>query len=312
MAGGAEAQIGWASEAASAIGTGVTPTKFLPFRSENIKQNINYLDTQTLSSRLTLRKTKAGTKGVEGSFTTELPNTTLATLLKHCMGAVNTTGTGPYTHTFTPGDVRTLGLTVQVGRPDASGTVQPFTYAGCKVSTFTINATQGEIATLVVALIGMTETTGTALATASYDSAWSPFVFTEASLTVAAGAENSVREFNLTGNNQIQPRFRLGTATSKNPLGIGVREYTGTVTVDFDGLTDYNRFVNGTESALVATFNNGTQTLTITQNVQFVGETPEVSGNDLLAHAMPYRALSSSSDASAITIALVNSETTAA
>lgn len=310
MPGGAEAQIGWVSE--STVGTAVTVTKFLPFRSENIKQNINYLDTQTLSSRLTLRKTKKGTSTVEGGFTTELPNTTLATLLKHAMGSVATTGTGPYTHTFTPGTTTALGLTVQVGRPDASGTVQPFTYAGCKVAEWTINATQGEIATLIVALIGMTETTATALATASYDSSWSPFVFTEASLTVAAGAENSVRELSLTGKNQINPRFRLGSGTSKNPLGIGVREYTGTVTTDFDGLTDYNRFVNGTEAALVATFNNGTQTLTITSNVQFVGETPEVSGNDLLAQALPFRCLSSTSDAAAITIALVNSESSAA
>lgn len=310
MPGGAEAQIGWVSE--SSVGASATPTKFLPFRSENLKQNINYLDTQTLSSRLTLRKTKKGTSTVEGSFTTELPNTTLATLLKHAMGAVSTSGAGPYVHTFTPGTTTALGLTVQVGRPDASGTVQPFTYAGCKVASFTIAATQGEIATLVVNLIGMSETTGASLATASYDSAWSPFVFTEASLTVAAGAENAVREFNLTGNNQIQPRFRLGSGVSKNPLGIGVREYTGTVTVDFDGLTDYNRFVNGTESALVTTFNNGTQTLVITQNVQFVGETPEVSGNDLLAHNMPYRALSATSDASAVTMVLTNSESSAA
>jgi hypothetical protein len=294
-------------------GTGVAVTKFLPFRSENIKQNINYLDTQTLSSRLTLRKTKAGTKTVEGSFTTELPNTTLATLLKHCMGAVATTGAGPYTHTLTPGDTRTLGLTVQVGRPDASGTWcsrSPMRDARCPPGRSLRPKARSPRS--VVNLIGMSETTGTALATASYDSSWSPFVFQEASLTVAAGAENNVREFNLTGNNQIQTRFRLGSATSKNPLGIGVREYTGTVTVDFDGLTDYGRFVNGTESALVATFNNGTQTLTITQNVQFVGETPEVSGNDLLAHNMPYRALSSSSDAASITAVLVNSETTAA
>lgn len=310
MPGGAEAQIGWASE--TTPGTAVSVTKFLPFRSENLKQTINYLDTQTLSSRLTLRKTVKGTATVAGSVTTELPNTTLATLLKHCFGTVVTAGAGPYTHTFTPGTTTALGLTVQVGRPDASGVVQPFTYAGCKVSDWTIAATEGQIATLVVALIGMTETTATSLASASYDATWTPFVFTGASLTVAAGAEAEVRSVTITGNNQIQSRFRLGSGTSKNPLGIGVRGYTGTVVADFDGLTDYNRFVNGTESALVVTFNNGTQTLVVTMNVQFTGETPEVGGNDLLPQNLPFRCLSSSSDAASITAVLTNSETTAA
>lgn len=311
MPGGAEAQIGWASE--SVVGTAVTVTKFLPFRSENIKQNIEYMDTQTLSSRLTLRKTKAGRKSVEGGFTTELPNVTLATLLKHMMGtAAAPTGTGPYTHSFTPGATTALGLTVQVGRPATDGTVHPFTYAGCKVSEWTIAATVGEIATLEVSLIGMTETTGTALATAAYSSSWSPFVFTEAALTVAGGASSNVREITISGNNQIEARHRLGSATSKNPLGIGVREYAGTVVTDFDALTDYNRFVNGTEAALVATFTSGTDVLTITQNVQFVGETPEVSGNELLAQNLPYRALSSTSDAAAITIGLVNGDSTSA
>lgn len=309
MPGGAEAQIGWVAEVTP--GTAVTVTKFLPFRSENIKQNIEYLDTQTLSSRLTLRKTKAGRKSVEGGFTTELPNVTLATLLKAAMGTVNTTGSGPYVHTATPGATTSTALTVQVGRPATDGTVHPFTYAGMKVSEWTIQASVGEIATLEVQFVGMTETTATALATQTISSSWSPFVFTEASLTIGGSASNNVRDFSFTGNNQIEARHRLGSATSKNPLGIGVREYTGTVTTDFDNLTDYNRFVNGTEAALVATFSNGTDTLVGTMNVQFVGETPEVSGNELLAQNLPYRALSSTSDAAAVTWVLTNTEATA-
>ena len=310
MPGGADAQLGFKSE--STVGTAVTVDKFLPFRSENIKNNIEYLDTQTLSARRTVRMVVAGTKGVEGSITTELPNTTIATLLKHMFGTVGTTGTGPYTHTYSPADLTGDSLTIQVGRPDQASTVQPFTYAGCKINTWELSANEGEIAHLTLNVLGMTETTATALATASFDSAWSPFVFTHGTVTVAAGAQDYVRDFNLSADNKIEQRFRMGSATSKQPLEIGVREYTGTITADFNGLTDYARYTGGTQAALVLTFNNGTQTLTITMNVIFTGETPEVGVPELVAQALPFRVMSSTSDAAAITAVLVNSESSAA
>lgn len=310
MPGGADGQIGWKTEVTP--GTAVAVDTFLPIRSENIKQNINYLDTQTISARKVLRLTKQGAKSIEGGFTTELPNTDIATLLKHMFGTVTTTGVGPYTHTFTPADLTGDSLTVQVGRPASDGTVHPFTYAGCKISEWTISAATGEIATLEVSLLGMSETTGTALAAASYDAAWEPFVFTEASLTIAGTSAGTVRDLSLSGSNAVELRHRLGSANSKQPLEIGLRTYDGTVTTDFDDLTHYNMFVNGTEAALVSTFSNGTQSLEITQNIQFTGETPEIPGFELLAQNLPFRVISSTSDANGITAVLTNSEASAA
>lgn len=310
MPGGADGQIGWKTEVTP--GTAVTVDTFLPIRSEDIKQNINYLDTQTISARKVLRLTKQGAKSIEGGFTTELPNTDIATLLKHMFGTVTTTGVGPYTHTFTPADLTGDSLTVQVGRPASDGTVHPFTYAGCKISDWTISAATGEIATLECSLLGMSETTGTALAAASYDAAWEPFVFTEASLTIAGTSAGTVRDLSLSGSNAVELRHRLGSANSKQPLEIGLRTYDGTVTTDFDDLTHYNMFVNGTEAALVSTFSNGTESLEITQNIQFTGETPEIPGFELLAQNLPFRVISSTSDADGITAVLTNSEPSAA
>jgi len=306
MPGGADAQVGFVSE--TVPGTAVTVTKFLPFISESIKNNIEYVNTETLSARRTVRITKRTTFGVEGSIQTELANTTLATLLRHMFGTIVTTGAGPFVHTASPGDLTSKSMTVQVGRPTSTATVQAFTYAGTKIATWSLSSSVGELAKLELGIKAMTETTATALAVASFDTSWSPFVFTEASLTVAAVSAGTVREFNLSGDNKIEFRHRLGVATSKEPLENGVRDYTGTVTTDFDALTHYNLFVNGTPSALVLTFNNGTQTLQITCNVQFTGETPNVGGNDLLAQTLPFRCISPTSDANAITAVLSNSE----
>lgn len=310
MSGGADAQIGWKSE--STPGTGVTVDTFQPFVSENIKQNIEYLDTATISARKVLRLTKQGSKMVEGGVSMELPNEDIAVLMKHMFGGVSTTGSGPYVHTYTPSNLTGDSLTIQVGRPASSGTVHPFTYAGCKISEWTIAASVGEIATLDLSIIGMTETTATALATASYASGWEPFVFTEASLSITGSAAGTVRDVSLTGNNAIQNRMRLGSATSLQPLEIGLRSYTGTITTDFDSLTHYGLFTAGTETALVLTFDNGTDDLVITMNIQFTGETPEVSGFDLLAQTLPFRCISSTSDAAAITAVLTNAESSAA
>ena len=312
MAGGATAQLGLKTEVTP--GTAVTPDIFIPFKSENIKQNITYHDTETLSSRRTVRATKRGAQRVNGGFTTELPNTDVATLLKHMFGAVSTDGAGApvYEHTFTPGDLTGDAMTIQIGRPDATGTVRPFTYAGCKVSNWTISADVDALVQLEVGIIGMTETTATALATASFDATWEPFVFTEASLTVAGGAESAVRSVSISADNMVQDRIRLGSGFSKQPLEAGVRPYTGTITTDFEDLDNYTLFVNGTEAALVTTFDNGTDSLVITQNIQFTGETPEVSGYDLLAQNLPFRCLSGTSDAAAITAVLTNGEASAA
>src|SRR5687768_17954293 len=103
MPGGSDAQVGFKTE--TTPGTGVVVDKFMPFVSESIKQNIEWLDSKTLAARHTLKATKSGTAGVEGGITTELANTSLATILKHMFGTVVTTGAGPYTHTYTPGDL---------------------------------------------------------------------------------------------------------------------------------------------------------------------------------------------------------------
>ena len=48
----------------------------------------------------------------------------------------------------------------------------------------------------------------------------------------------------------LERRVRLGSGFSKEPLEIGLRSYTGTVVTDFEDLTNYNLFVNGTEAAI--------------------------------------------------------------
>lgn len=304
-------QLGYVSE--SVVGTAVTVSKFLPITSVEIAQEIERLDSQGIrAGRMVTSSWKAGSKTISGTIETELWNKDVATLFKHMFGVVNTAGVGPFTHTFTPGDLIGKSMTIQAGKPAVNGTVHPFTWAGCKVGSWTLTAEVGSIASLSLDIMGMTETTATALASASYAATLSPFVFTEASLTIAGGAVNTVRSVELTGDNGLTDRFRLGSATSLEYLENAFREFTGTVTTDFESLTAYNRFVNGNEAALVLAFNNGTDTLTFTLNVRFDGESPVLSGPEILEQPLQFKAISATSDAAAITAVLVNTDTSAA
>lgn len=295
-------------------GTAVTVDKFLPFLSEGLKQDIARLDSQAIrAGRRTTHTWRPGGKTIQGPLNLELPNVDIAMLLKHVFGAVATTGTGPYTHTYTPGDLTGKSFTTQVGRPDNAGTVQPFTYAGCKVASAELACSAGELASFTVDLSAMSETTATALASASYTAGYAPFSFIDGALTIAGSAVGTVQSATLSiSNNLAVDRHRLNSATVKEQLQNGLAEFTGTIVTDFESLTAYNRFVNGTEAAMVLSFTNGADSLTITMNVRFDGETPEVGGVEMLNQSLPFKCLSSTSDAAAITAVLVNTDASAA
>jgi len=313
LASGMAAQFGLAEE--SSYGTITTPNRFYELVSESIKAERERINSSAIRpGRRVLHRWAPGIVKVSGEVELELPNRYMSVLLKHMFGSLNITGSGPYTHTATPGDLAGKSLTVQVGRPDIGGTVRPFTYPGCKVSEWSIKASVNEYAQLSLSLVGRDETTATSLATASYPSDLSPFVFTHASLTVASSSF-PVKEIEISGNNGLADdrRYLVGANSGliSEPLEAAVREYTGSFKADFTDLTAYNRFVNGTEAALELTFNAGASSqLVITCNVRFDGETPNVEGHELLELSQPFVCVHSSSDASAITAVLTTSEAT--
>jgi hypothetical protein len=82
------------------------------------------------------------------------------------------------------------------------------------------------------------------------------------------------------------------------------RAVTGSFEVDFDGLTNYELFSEGTTAAIVATFEGDTEIeagflphvkVTLAE-VRFDGETPTVSSDEILSHAMPFTVLDNDSD----------------
>lgn len=303
-------QLGFKTE--TTYGTAVTVDQFhTGFLSGNpVRDQPPLISNAIRAGRRTPSCVSTGAKTVEGTISTELYVAPLATQLKHMFGTLNTAGGGPpYTHTASPGTTDDKSLTIQVGIPDSSGTVQPFTYKGAKFQGWNLGATAGEIATLELDVVAQDYVTATALASASYLTGC-PFTFIHGAVSVAGTPLTEVKSFNLSCARPLRKEHVIGSALIMKPVEIGRSEYMVEVDTEFTDLTLHN--LANTAVAVVLTFNDGTNTFTITMNAWVTATTPEVGGEgsltDFSFSAMPY----GTTDAAAITAVLVNTEASAA
>lgn len=301
MATALDAQIGFVDE--STYGTPVTVTRFYEFVSESVKMDQARIESAALRSGSRVQRSDRwalGKKTVGGDVTFELANKSFGLLFKHMFGGVASAQPDAagnptvYRHTFTPGAYPT-SMTAQVGRTDVGGTTRPFTYHGMRVTQWELGCSVDEIATLKLSFDGEDEDTATGLATVSYPASLSLLTFVNGTLTIG-GSAASVKSASIGGQNGMATdRYFLGSVLKKQQLEMGMRTYTGTFEAEFEDLTHYNRFVNGTEAAIVLNFQGALISgsfnfeAKVTANVRFDGETPNVSGPDIVGLSLPFK-----------------------
>lgn len=315
---GLDRQIGYAAE--STYGTGVTVTRFLPLISETLGKEINPVESAAQFAGQKVTRSIQWTQGaatVGGDVQHELYTQSIGLLFRAAFGTVTTSGTAvPYTHTFSPAD-KTVSFTTQTGLPTTYGSVIPFTYTGCKIQSWELGITPGEIATWGMTVIAQEETRGTAIATPSYAANLTSWHAKSATFTIGT-VTVPVKNFTLGAalNLSTDRRF-LGSTVIAEPLQVGLEEYTGSITVEWGnpsglGTILYDRFIQGTESALVCTLASGTLSGTITANIRYDGTTPQGPDNGIIMHEIPYKCVASGTlDSSAISVRLVNNDATA-
>lgn len=307
---GLAAQIGAVAE--DTWGTYKAPTSFIEFNEESLALAIERIESPGLrASNRVLRTDRwaAGQKRVEGTISFEAPSKGLGLWVKHALGAVSIStpsgATNTRLHRHTLGDPYGLGLTVQVGRPDTAGTVQPFSYTGCKIDEVTFSNSVDEFLMVECSIVGEDETTSESLASASYPTGVQLFNWTQGVISIAGSTVGVVTDFEVTvANAHKSDRYFLGAATMSEPIIAGMTEITGTLSVEFDSLTNYNRFVNGTIASVNAKWTAATAIegsfypyVEITlPDCRFDGTTPAVGGPDVLTLDLPFKALYDGSD----------------
>jgi hypothetical protein len=304
-ASGIAGQFGYAAETTWA--TYKTPDHFVEVVSESMKLSIDRIESQGIRAGDRVLRTNryvAGKKQTAGSLSFEVASKGFGLLFKHALGSIATTtaagGTNAKKHSATLGDPLGLGLTMQIGRPDNTGTVQPFSYTGLKIVSAEWTNSVDQLLMFNADVDGQGESTSQSLASASYASSDELLSFVGGSVSVAGSTVATVHDFSVKVATGLKSdRFYLGAASKAEQLQNALVAITGTLTMEFAGLTAYNRFVNNTQAAVTASWAGFTAlegaimpSLTITlPNCRFDGETPNLSGHDMLAQQISFVAL---------------------
>lgn len=303
------AQLGWAKE--TTAGTRVTPNKFAEFTGEGIQQDILRIDRMGMKPGRRLNQGWAtGNRTLAGPTTFDMSAQTIGSALELAIGDVQTTGSDPYTHTFTPGKLESA--TVQIGTPAVDSTIFPRDYLGCFVNQWSIEAAIDQYVVLTLDWLAQEEQLNQTIATPSYTQTdWFTYVTGVISI---AGSETCIDTATVTGNNNLDSHYCMKSTLPGHPTHreMGRREYGGTMTADFTNLNEYNRFLNGDEFTFSMVFTAAaSRTLTIAGNVRYDGTTPNVSGPDeIVKQELPFIFTSGVDDATAFTATLVNNEAT--
>lgn len=303
---GIGAQLGIVDEVT--YGTYVAPTRFLDFNEEGLKLEAGRDESRGLrTGQRVLRSDhyRLGKRSAGGPLEFDIANKGLGSLLtKHLLGTVATTADGAgFRHRGTVGDLFGDMFTVQIGRPDVAGTVQPFSYLGCKIAEWEIGSDIDGFAALKATIDAQDEVTSQALVVATAPSVTEILHWAGCTVLVG-GAQLDADKVMFRGSNGLKTDRYLhrGTTNSrlkKEPIEASLRDIGGTLEGEFENLTAYNRFVNGTHATLVATWEASATydtakpfKLVVTcAAVRFDGETPNVSGQDVIAQSLPFKVL---------------------
>lgn len=181
--------------------------------------------------------------------------------------------------------------------------------AGTTIASVT-SATSIELSAAATASgTGVTLDIGVPLASASI-TAQRPYHFIDAAVT-AAGSTVKAKSFTISGAVALADDRRfLGTRYIDEPIENELMEFSGSVEAEFIDMTQYRRYTNFEEFDVSVAITSGADSVTITGNAYYIGETPQVSGRAIIPQNLPFEFVSDDDDAATMTVTVVNGQST--
>lgn len=151
---------------------------------------------------------------------------------------------------------------------------------------------------------------GIALASASYTSGLKPFAYHQGTVTIG-GSAVSVKRLSLKGKNGLDTDRRfLGSRRRKVPLEAGLHDLTGTLDLEWENRTQYDRFIaEGTYACVVSFVHTAGETLTLNMNIRHDGDTPVVKDRGIVPYNLPFK-VNNTTDATAFNVAYLTTDAT--
>lgn len=308
---GIAAQLGIATE--TTVGTYAAPTTFIPFTSESLERSNEYIRTTALRAGRTFQAADLHTQtthAVAGGIQFDAQDKGMGKFLNLLHGNVVTPtaltgGLLRQTHNIGLTDPYGKALTIQVGRPDVSGSVRAFSYLGCKVAAVTFGLETGGIVSTDWTIDGIDDTTAQALGAATYPTAAKTFTFQSASIEFDdVVITDCVRS--------AQVEITVPMATDRYCIGAGAikkeqilnDQIAATITLDmeFSSLTQYAAFTASTRRKVELNCTGQNTSGTYTSALNFTAASTattaasvEVDGPDVLTQTVTLEVLDNGS-----------------
>lgn len=256
----------------STYGTAVAGTTAYEFNSESFDWKPNRVNGMGL--RVNSRVPRSGrrvttTSQADGSLEVDFLTKGMSRLLEGWLGSGTSTlvAGSTYQHNYVLGDTPP-SVTIQKSVPRVDGTIDPYTYAGCMVTSGTLSVGNDDIVKLTADYDIRSQDTVRAFDALTYPTTPSLFQFSHAAVTVGGAvtvptstalatggtAVLDVRDFNLTVNNNLATdRFNFGASGLKAKPSVGMREITGSFTAEYTAATYRTAFVADSDLAITVT-----------------------------------------------------------
>lgn len=305
----------FAHAAESVYGTYQVPDSAMLIVSETLALDVPRQEAAGIGDGRQVQRTDQWTTGgrtVGGGLVTEMTSKGLVGIFGDMLGDASKVADGSgWHHTFKIGPLAGVSRTFQVGRPDVSPDVNPFSYVGCKILDWEIAQSGQGYGLLTLTIDGRDEETNQTMANVTPPEEFELFAWKTLVVTVD-GNPFDPTDFSIKGTNPMKTDryFLNGSDLKKEPLENAKRTFEGNLTGEFESMDGYDRFVNadpGDPSSMVpieATFTcvslyetGKPFKLKITASAcRFDGTTPQVGGPDVLTQELPFVALDNLSD----------------
>ncbi|MFE9026231.1 phage tail tube protein [Streptomyces iakyrus] len=312
-----DASIGIGQE--SAYGTLSATVEGYEGKADSWKTNREFIES--VGFRAGMQTARADRRNVvnmggEGELEVDLLDAGAGSLFSAAFDKVTVTSEGGFrTWVFeTASTPESPSFSAQMVRPTVDGTKVAYKHVGCVATEWSLTAETESAVALSVTFdfqdVSHTSTAGQIVAPVYPVEAYA-YDWTRTSIELKRGGVAvplDATSLELTGERGLNTdrRFLRGSALKKKPVRNAMPTYEGTLEGEFtaDSLGLYEAFLAGEVCALKSTFTGlipGTSLVVETPAIQFTGESPEASVDELTTHNLPFRILDPG-DAAAIKV----------
>ena len=312
-------------------GTYVAPSRAIEVTKVDLKKSKNTVQgTGIAAGRLVDRGARRAvtTSDASGSMTADVTANGFGLLIANLLGSTATPvqvgSTSAYTQTHVLSNPVGRSLTAQVGIPVLGGTLNPYSYLGCKVTGATFEAKVDEILNVEFDLDAQTVSETQSAITPAYANT-DPFDWSMASVGVGAASGSTTVVQGVTGISLKVERgfanqrfYANGTGLKSEPILNAEDKITGTLSTDLVNKADFaDRFRDDTPFALNISFTGltiaGSSTqaaITFAMPLCYLDtDSPTLDGMDVVSTDYNFTALYDGTN-SPITITYVSSDQT--